>query len=250
MLNFNKIKIHLMIGKIMKLYIDESGSITEDNSNKNKFFVISCLEIKNDYRAIRQFRNSKKKIIDKYKNLDLRQEIKGSQMPYEMKEKIFNDFRSKTDAKFHFIIADNHKLKSSLRRQSSLTFNYLISLLIRSIIKENKISHENTLYLLIDERNQSVESTNSLEEYLKIEFTIKNNIFDNVIVKYKDSKTKDLVQAADVFANTLYRASVNLDDVKNRKLIKLCNVGVCEFFPIKHNILDFCNKIYYKVDKN
>lgn len=228
----------------MNLYIDESGSITKyfDNPN-NRYFVIAILETDDPYHVIRQWKRAKKKYLkDNPKcSLSIKDEIKGSEMPYKMKEKIFDTIRTKTDAKFHFMIVDNKNLRESLLEQPSLSFNYFISLMLKRL-SISKSSDD--LFMLIDERNQAVNSLNSLEEYIKVKHTIETNDFKTVKLKYKDSSGKDLIQLADIFANTIYRISRthanNGYDNKNRKLFKKCNCGIIEYFPYKYNDLDIC----------
>lgn len=136
-------------------------------------------------------------------------------------------------------------MHSNLVSSPSISFNYFIGLSLKSICYSQVIENE-SLFMLIDERNQSVQSLNSLEEYLKIEFTLNNTLLSNVTVKYKDSKTKDLIQIADIFANTLYRVCVSHStggyDKKNRRLLSSCDIGCHNYFPRNKNTLDICNK--------
>lgn len=229
----------------MNLYIDESGSVTKSfNRNSNRYFVISLIETKYPYHVIRQFRNAKKQYIKENPKcgLNIKNEIKGSEMPYKMKMKIFKNICEKTDAVFHFKIIDNSKIKVRLLEQPSLSFNYFLGLAIKRIHNFQKSKEQ--LFLLIDERNQAVESLNSLQEYLTIKLTMENNHFSKVKIKYKDSSGKDLIQLSDLFANTVYRIakqhSLGGRDKKNRSLLECCNVGVSEFFPKKHNDIDIC----------
>lgn len=232
----------------MNLYIDESGTINNNKLNKSKFFVIGGLDTDDPYQVIRQFKRAKKDFINRHPEcgLNIKNEIKGSEMPYGMKKMIFDRIKKNTDAKFHFILVDNHNLYQNLLEQPSLTFNYMISVGINSLNKKSLINDYNRLFMLIDERNQAVSSLNSLEEYLKIEFTIKVNMFDKIKVRYKDSGNKDLIQLADIFCNTVYRVAKNhaldspIRDNKNRKLLESCNIGISDYFPIRMNDIDIC----------
>lgn len=232
----------------MKLYIDESGSITTNSSFENRFFVIVFLQTENPYHVIRQFRRAKVKFLKENPKftMDVKKEIKGSQMPYEMKKYIFETIRDKTDAIFHFKVIDNHNTLPKLRTQSSLAFNYFVGLTVGNIHKKDTLSMDRELFMLIDERNQAVESLNSLDEYLKIKFTMENNFFDSVKTKYKDSGTKDLIQLADIFANTVYRICRTHAnggyDKKNRRLISSSNTGRKAYFPFRKCNLDICDK--------
>lgn len=231
----------------MNLYIDESGSITSDKNFVNRYFVIGVVETNDPYNVIRQFREAKKNYIKLYPNcgFDLKNEIKGSQMPYGMKKMVFERIVSKSDAVFHHYVVDNHHLYNNLIQQPSLSFNFFIGKIVEKIRVKNNAPRCEPLFMLIDQRNQSVGSLNSLNEYLKIQFTIEESKFSEVETKYKDSKTKDLIQLVDVYVNTVYRIckchAVGDYDKKNRKLIDICNQGVIDYFPYKYNDTDFCS---------
>ncbi|MGX7106139.1 DUF3800 domain-containing protein [Globicatella sanguinis] len=190
----------------MKLYIDESGSITTSNAKRNRYFIMSFVHTNEPYKVIREFRRAKIEFLKIHSDiqLDIKKEIKGSEMTFGMKKHIFEHLKSKTDVSFHFMVIDNQNLKTNLREKPSISFNYFISLAVKKI-RNNVRDNDRDLFLLIDERNQSVGSLNSLSEYLQIELSIKTNHYDKIKVNYKDSKTKDLIQIADIFSNTIYR---------------------------------------------
>lgn len=222
----------------MKLYIDESGTVTHSKGIKNRFFIICFVQTTTPEKLIREFRKAKKTFIKTHPecNLDIKNEIKGSSMPFGMKKMIFERILKNTDVSFHYKIIDNWNLEKHLLNKPSIAFNYFIGITVEKIkVHINDI--ENDLFLLIDERNQSVESLNSLQDYLTIKYHIEKNYYDNITVKYKDSKSKDLIQLADIFANTLYRLSLacakNIDDKKNKVLIDMCAGGFCDYFPYK-----------------
>ncbi len=230
----------------LKLYVDESGSITASADRKKRYFVIAYAQTSNPNNVIRQFRKAKVDFLKMQSTptFDIKDEIKGSEMPYAMKKLIFQRLAEKTDITFHYKIIDNNNLTTNLINSPSISFNYFIGLSLKSICHSQTIQSE-SLFMLIDERNQSVQSLNSLEEYLKIEFTLNNTLLSDVTVKYKDSKTKDLIQIADIFANTLYRVCVSHAtgnyDKRNRRLLSSCNIGCHNYFPRNKNTLDICN---------
>lgn len=229
----------------LKLFIDESGSITTFRNPKHRYFVIGLLETADPYNVIRQFRKAKKQYVSQYPNcnLDISKEIKGSQMPYGMKKMIFERIAEKTDVKFHFKIIDNFNLYPNLASRPSLSFNYFIFLTVSNIKALNRQSlSDDNLSLKIDDRNTALESVNSLEEYLKIKFVIENQIFNDIKVKYHESDKKDLIQLIDLYCNTIFRLANNpLNDKKNRTLLEICNTGCSHYFPRSHCHLDFCN---------
>lgn len=75
----------------MKLYVDESGSITASKERKNRYFVIAYAQTANPSNVIRQFRKAKVNYLKTQTNppFNIKDEIKGSEMPYGMKKAIF-----------------------------------------------------------------------------------------------------------------------------------------------------------------
>lgn len=231
----------------MKLYVDESGSISSSKASVNRYFIVAYVQTKNPNNVIRQFRKAKTIYFKQHPDIkfDLQSEIKGSEMAYGMKKMIFDRLSNKSDIKFHFKIIDNHNLTDRLIDNPSISFNYFVNLSLKSICASQEVNGE-PLFMLIDERNQSVESLNSLEEYLKIQYSLEQAIFTDIKIRYKDSKTKDLIQIADIFANTLYRICVNHSkggyDKRDRKLLSSCHIGCNNYFPRDKNDLDICKK--------
>ena len=226
----------------MKLFIDESGSITTSRTLPNRYFVIGFLETEYPYNMIRQFKAAKKDYITRTPDsrLDIKAEIKGSEMPFGMKKLIFERITEKTDAVFHYIIIDNFNLYESIATHSALSFNYFVYWTVAQI-KNNKRKSNEKLYLDIDDRNTALRSLNSLEDYLKIKFIIEKSVFEDVRVKYHESDKKDLIQVVDLFCNTVYRLARFSDkDRKNRQLLSLCRVGSSDYYPAKYCELDFC----------
>ncbi|EAG9560051.1 MULTISPECIES: DUF3800 domain-containing protein [Listeria] len=233
----------------MRLFVDESGTITKNKNSINRYFVIAFLETEEPYNVIRQFRRAKKSFIKKNPDckFDVTKEIKGSEMPFEMKRLIFTMLSKKSDAKFHFKIVDNHQLVNHLLNNPSLSFNYFIYLTVNEISKISIEPVNNYLKMQLDDRNTAIESLNSLQEYLTIKFTMEHPIFSSVETSYKDSRNKDLIQVVDLFANTVFRvcrnhASKGNLDRKNRMLLSLCNVGCDHYFPKHVCDLDICYK--------
>ncbi|HBK0096414.1 TPA: DUF3800 domain-containing protein, partial [Listeria monocytogenes] len=49
----------------MRLFVDESGTITRNKNLNNRYFVIAFLETEQPYNVIRQFREAKLKYLKK-----------------------------------------------------------------------------------------------------------------------------------------------------------------------------------------
>lgn len=224
----------------MRLFIDESGSITTNRNPLNRYFVIGFLETNSPTNVIRHFRSSKKAYIDRtpQSNLNIKEEIKGSKMPFGMKKMIFERLRDKTDVIFHFILVDNYKLHEYLVFEPSLSFNYFIYITIEKMLTL-KQRLPRSLSLNIDDRNTALESLNSLEDYLKIKFKIENQVIHDIGVTYHESDKKELIQVIDLFCNTVFRLSKSPEsDVKNRTLLSICRIGCKSYFPSNYDHQD------------
>ncbi|AMB99297.1 hypothetical protein AWM75_04450 [Aerococcus urinaehominis] len=231
----------------MRLYIDESGLISDRKNPRNRYFVMAFVQTDQASKCRSEFRQAKNEYIMSHENYpySATEEIKGSKMPNEMKAMIFDRLRENTDAQFHFLVIDNYQLYDNLLRIPALSFNYFIGLMVDRTIQHEGYSKRNpdALFLMIDNRNQAVESLNSLEEYLQIKFTIEKRRFADVQVTYQDSRDRDMIQIADVFANTIFRIvrseAMGDTDSISLDLVKKCRIGGHRFFPSGKSDLNF-----------
>lgn len=232
----------------MLLYADESGSITMSNAPNNRYFVVSYIETKDPVKVSRVFKKTKALYIKNNPNCGLspKDEIKGSAMSIEFKEFMFSEISNKTDATFHYIVFDNSNAKIRLRKSPSITFNYLVSLKLSSILQNRTFL--NKIELKFDNRNCAVYGLNSLAEYLELEFCLRHARCEDIGVKYHDSDKKELIQLADIFSNTVFKMckfygaekdTLQVHYNNNKILHDSCNLGHKEFFPRRHCTLDF-----------
>ena len=232
----------------MLLYADESGSITMSTGPNNRYFVVSYVETTEPVKVSRVFRKAKVSYIKNNPSCGLspKDEIKGSNMSIEFKEFMFSEISRKTDATFHYIVFDNYNAESRLRRSPSITFNYLVSLKLSSILQNR--SFLDKIELKFDNRNCAVYGLNSLAEYLEIEFCLRHARCQNIDVKYHESDKKELIQLADIFSNTVFRMCKFHDSEieplqrkyeRNKSLHDNCNLGHKEFFPRRSCELGF-----------
>ncbi|WP_056955554.1 DUF3800 domain-containing protein [Limosilactobacillus ingluviei] len=237
------------------LFIDESGSITRNKSRNCRYFVIAIVESDNPSHVKRIFKKAKVKFLKthaskNYAILDYRKEIKGSEMPSKMKKYIFNELKKKTDVKFHYIVIDNHHLKDDFFDNVELCFNFVLCNYLKNLLQLN---NQKDLSIQLDERNCSVKSLNSLDGYLKIELMLKNNIINEFNgCKYVDSTKSDLVQVADMVANTVYRSCKH--DSKDGANALIMNQYFNDgnmYFPNRANNLEcYTHDIYKLIDNN
>ncbi|MBG9368273.1 DUF3800 domain-containing protein, partial [Streptococcus sp. NLN64] len=75
----------------MNYYLDESGSITTSNSQHNRFFIIAGVSTQNPKKVKRVFRKAKLNYLKHNPDLelDVKTEIKGSEMPLDFKDYVF-----------------------------------------------------------------------------------------------------------------------------------------------------------------
>ncbi|MGV2875875.1 DUF3800 domain-containing protein [Macrococcus capreoli] len=183
------------------LYGDESGTITLSNAPQFKYFYIGMISTHEKNKVKRVFRKAKLDYIKQNNvKLNIKDEIKGSEMSEGMKGYVLRQLIDRTDIAFYFIVVDNHFLRRVLREKPHVTYNYLIGILIKHHFKYDY----EQLNLVLDNRNKSVDNLKDLEHYLKTELIVNTDI-KCVNVQYVDSKNCDLVQVADVFNNLLYR---------------------------------------------
>ncbi|MCH4008497.1 DUF3800 domain-containing protein [Companilactobacillus sp.] len=233
------------------LFIDESGSITRSKNPKKRYFIISIVETEEPYKVRRVFRRAKKNFITHNPNLQMNYsvEVKGSQMPVKMKRYILDQVLEKTDAKFHYIVIDNNFLSERFHDDVELCFNYVIGNYLKQFIPKNYQDDYN-LKMTLDERNCTVSSINSLKDYLTIKFCFESSVLSDVSqCSYADSKEKDVLQVADVFANLVFRACLaDKDSQINGNCVLLKDIGARYnmYFPYRNNTLRvFSNDVYY-----
>lgn len=198
----------------MKMYIDESGSISKDvDIPMNKYFIIGCVftkepkKLKNRFkRFILKYKDEllklKKsdKIFDKNKNFI---ELKGSALDRDMKIKFIEYFCKDNILEVNYIVLSNYDISIKFMENKARTFNYLLKLFLSCYLSKNN-SFDRNLEINIDERNVRTESKFSLEDYLNQELVLDKSFLDKVEVSYFDSSQNIIIQIADVFSNIMY----------------------------------------------
>lgn len=226
------------------LIIDESGAITKSKNPNNRYFVISILDTDEPAKVVKTFRKLKKNYIKHHqlecKNLDITQEIKGSQMSASMKSYIFTELANRTDAKFNYIVIDNWHLQDQLKNDPERCFNYVLKLFLEKITTKQ----DQTISVYVDERNCTVKSVNSLSMYLRIALCIEKNVFQEIDrCIYCNSETQEIIQVSDIFANAVVRAcradARNFNNVGNINALSCANIDRNMYFPYMYNSLPF-----------
>lgn len=200
-------------------YIDESGTIPKALNTNHQFFVVSLIHTNDATRLTKRFSRSLMKVIKNYPDLINRlktnRELKASDMSEEMKAKIYSDLISQytnddgriENLEIGIIIMDTIKIKDRFRQNKARCFNYLLSRYFVTFSKRSCLYDSSAkLNLIIDNQNIVTESLHSLQEYLNVELTLKEDYFaSDIVANYYDSKDIPLIQLADYVANTILR---------------------------------------------
>lgn len=236
----------------MSFYIDESGSITHSKQEHKRYFIIALVETNNPSKVKRVFRRAKTNFLkrhhgSRYDDLPRNnREIKGSRMPIKMKHYIFTQLSNKTDIKMRYIIIDNFHLNKNMLNDVELCFNFVLCEFYKQMYSSN--NNNRKLSLHIDERNCAVESLNTLGNYLKMELEFNDYIDEFKECKYVDSEMSDLVQVADMVANTVHRACQDKKcSSANQEIVKQFCVHGNMYFPYRYNKLNFFDNDIYKL---
>lgn len=201
-------------------YGDESGSITTSTHFKNRYFVIGFLsftDTKDLVNIERSFRKLKVNYLKAHPetNLNIKKEIKGSDMSLDMKRYILTGLCKRHSITFNYAIIDNHKLYNKLRTAPHITFNYLIS----TYFNDNHKTNIKVLKLRLDDRNKAVDNLDDLQHYLQTNLYINTDI-EKVFVSYHLSHNSAMIQVADIFCNLVHRYSTYYMNAKKpEKLI-------------------------------
>lgn len=203
----------------LTFYGDESGSISCHKRFTCRYFFIGMISTNNTNKVKRVFRKAKKDFINNNEvELDYTTEIKGSDMPLEMKIDIINELIKKTDIKFYYIAIDNFYLSERLQKNPHVTYNYMMGI----FFKDNFLSSLKSIHLILDERNKSVKKLKDLEHYLQTELIVETEI-EQVKVDYEDSAKYDLIQVADIFNNLLYNYGTFYMNARKEDAINIRN---------------------------
>lgn len=180
----------------MILNFDESGNM----GKQGRYFNIACVggaEMKPLENVIGKSILKVKKEFPQYADL---REIKASHSNPSIKDYILNKIISK-DIFIRYIVADLKYTNSNLIEDENLLYNFLLKKLIIPIAKE-QINKKLTLN--IDKRSIKVGSTNSFEDYIKIQLNYELKLNIDIKVHYIESQNSLSIQAADFVSNAIY----------------------------------------------
>ena len=192
------------------LFIDESGSMTCEHSERWPYFIIAVVWARNPFeqtRYVKRFVSKNLELLkkqDKWNKMFINgkfSELKGSSMSSELKIE-FSDFMLRGDGTIGvaFVKINNAGIKYGLYGNTARAFNFVLGKLLHSLFNAGILPRDSYM-LHIDERNEKTGTTHFLEEYLSTQFL---GTADNIKVRYYDSSDHPLVQVADVLSNMYY----------------------------------------------
>lgn len=198
----------------MKLFIDESGSMTIKDIDKHPYFVISMVKVNDIKKVARYFKRFVSENYAELQSIDKRQkmfgadgkfrELKGSELTPDLKKKFMRKLFRDNALEVFFLTIENKFVNPSLYNNTARAFNYCVKLAIGYYIRRDELPAD-IQTIEIDERNESTKTRYFLQEYLNTELILHENVLSgNLSVKYFDSANNIFIQIADVFANIKY----------------------------------------------
>lgn len=199
---------------MINLYIDESGSLTNNcEEYRQPFFIISIIKVKNEKilrRNLKRFVSSNMKILKKLEKSNKMfingkfMELKGSALNGALKRTFVEEIIKDESFEIFYIKVYNSYIDNTFIQNKARAFNFLLKIFFEHNLR-NKNLLDDEYFLQIDERNIKTQSKNTLEDYLNTELILNFKLLSKPLyVKYFDSAHNKFIQVADVFSNLYY----------------------------------------------
>lgn len=194
------------------LYIDESGSMTNQYVNTWPYFVIAIVRADNPDRLRRLHKRFVVDHMEELKKVDYEgkmfrgesfRELKGSAFSPDLKRAFASYFCKDNALEVFYIILDNVKVSRNLYDNTARAFNYVLKLALEFFIHKGVLSDDEYI-LQLDERNERTNAKHFLQNYLNTELRMEGVLSKDVRVQYFDSANNKIIQVADVLANLYY----------------------------------------------
>lgn len=193
------------------LFIDESGSNTNQKVDQFPYFVICLIRVFDKEKLKKVLKRFISKYYNDLKNIDNGKmfknnkfyELKGSSLNVEMKYKLAKYLAQSNLFEVYYIIVDNKNIEKKFFLNKNRTFNFLLDIFLYNNLLKNNLPYSNYI-IQIDERNLKLEATKSLQEYLAIQLSLKNDLIEDITVEYFDSENNSFIQISDFFSNLYY----------------------------------------------
>ena len=186
--------------KVTYIVLDESGALHQKD---NDYFIIGGYITKQIYSVRSVHKKIEKNLKEKYPRLKKYTELKGCKIKSHQKAKFLNNLlKIDTTIPVAIIVDKRHTVKRT-NHNENIKYNYFLQLLLKKILINYKdILPNERVQLILDNRNVSVGSLNSLEDYLNASLGLDFN--KNFYVTYANSAITREVQFADLVANVLF----------------------------------------------
>ena len=185
---------------ITYIVIDESGAT---HQIQNNYFVIAGYITKQIYSVKSTHKKIEKKLKELYPNLKKYSELKGIYLKSYHKVEFLNElFKIPTTIPICIVIDKRHLFKTT-KHDENIKYNYFLQILLSYILHNyTNLLNGDEIQLILDNRNVSVGSLNSLEDYLNSALGL---IYDKKFkVKYRNSNEHREVQMADIISNVMF----------------------------------------------
>lgn len=195
------------------LYIDESGSMTSEYTERWPYFTVAIVIASDKEKAKRAVKRFVSKRMDALREMDSAHkmfldgkfhELKGSCMGGDIQAEFIEYMCQKDSIRVFLIQVKNGDIRYGLYKNTARAFNYILGQALTNLFCAQLLPKDEYM-LHIDERNQKTGTIHSLEDYLNILLCIDRDFADSVTVKYYDSAQNSLIQVADVFSNAYYK---------------------------------------------
>lgn len=185
---------------IIYIVIDESGAT---HQKQNNYFVIAGYITKQIYSVKSTHKKVEKKLKEKYEYLNKYKELKGCYLKSQQKAEFLNElFKIPTTIPISIIIDKRHLFKCE-QHDENIKYNYFIQILLSYLLHNYPgLLKGGEIQLILDNRNVSVGSLNSLSDYLNSALGLIYNKKFKVI--YRNSNEHREVQMADLISNVMF----------------------------------------------
>lgn len=185
---------------ITYIVIDESGAT---HQKENNYFIIAGYVTKQIYSVKSTHKKIEKDLRDKYFYLQKHKELKGCYLKPRQKAEFLNALFQIPNTRPIGIVIDKKHLFKREHHNENIKYNYFLQLLLSYLLHNYPALLESEeIWLLLDNRNVSVGSLNSLQDYLNSALgLVYNKVFR---VKYKNSTEHREVQMADLVSNAIF----------------------------------------------
>ena len=188
------------------LYIDESGSMTTKYVKHFPYFVISVVRVFNREALKRKLKIFISKNYELLKDADKENkmflngkfvELKGVALTYDLKIKLSNYLLNYCRGLFevNIILIKNKNIVPKTYDNTARAFNYFINLFMTNKLHKGDYLCDD-YEIQIDERNTKTNAQKSMEDYLSIDLTMKQELAKSISIKYYDSCRNNLIQTS------------------------------------------------------